>query len=174
MKISRLTALALAPLLLAACADDAERTAEMADSIRAGTDVNAGQSLSADTVGVAATDGIQAAVVLNEVGGSGVSGQATLVPGDGAQTEVSVTLNAAASDGGTHQGHIHEGRCDAIGSVVAPLEPVTVSGGTGTSASTIDLDAMSVMDDAHIVLYHQAGGEPGSPAACGEIPGHLM
>lgn len=171
MKISRCMALTLVPLVLAACDEQAERTGEMADSIAAAPDVNAGQSLAIDTIG---GESMQAAFALNELNGSGVTGEATVAPAGSGQATVTVTLSSPAADGATHQGHIHTGRCDAIGTVVVPLPPVTISGGTGTATSTAAVDAMTVMDNGHVVAYHEAGGQPGRPAACGEIPGHEM
>jgi hypothetical protein len=171
MKISRLMALALAPLLLTACEEQAEETGEMAESIAAAPDANAGQEFALDTVG---EEGMQAAFALNELNGSGVTGEATLAPAGTDRSSVTITLNSPADDGATHQGHIHTGRCDAMGTVVVPLPPVMISGGTGTATSTVAVDAMTVMDDGHIVLYHEAGGQPGRPLVCGEIPGHVM
>ena len=175
MQFNRIFLLVLVPLALAACEEAADETGEMADSIAAAPDVNAGQSLAVDTLSVTGEGGMQAAVVLNELGGSGVSGETTVAPGDASgQTTVNVTLRAAGGAGGVHQGHIHSGTCTQIGGVVVPLPPVTVAGGTGTATSSVAVDAMSVMDGAHVVVYHEAGGNPGSPVVCGEIPGHVM
>lgn len=175
MRINRIFMLALVPLTVAACEREAERTGEMADSIAAAPDVNAGQSLAVDTLEVAAGGGMQAAVVLNELRGSGITGEATIAPAQASgQTSASVTLRAAGGAGGVHQGHIHSGTCTQIGGVVVPLPTVTVAGGTGTASSSVAVDAMSVMDGAHIVVYHEAGGNPGAHVVCGEIPGHEM
>lgn len=169
MKINRILLVGLVPLTVAACEGEADQTGETADSIAAG------QSLPVDTVSVTGDGAMQAAVVLNELAGSGVSGEATLSPGDAStQTTANLTLRAAGGAGGVHQGHIHSGTCTQIGGVVVPLPPVTVAGGTGTATSSVAVDAMSVMDGAHVVVYHEAGGNPGSPVVCGEIPGHVM
>lgn len=174
MKIMRIMALVIAPFAIAACEQEAERTGEMADSmvVRDGG-ANAGQSLSADTVVAGAADGMQVSLVLNAVGNSGVTGEATIAPGDGQQARVDVTLNASGQ-GGVHQGHIHQGTCSALGAPVVPLEPVTTAGGTGSSTSNVTVDVMSVMDGQHVISYHEAGGQPGPSVACGEIPGHTM
>jgi hypothetical protein len=174
MKITRIVALAIAPFAIAACEQEAERTGEMADSIIARDGgANAGQSLSADTVVASADQGMQVSLVLNAVGGSGVTGEATIAPGEGQQTRVDVTLNATGQ-GGVHQGHIHQGTCAALGAAVVPLQPVTTAGGTGSATSNVAVDAMSVMDGQHVIGYHQAGAQPGAAVACGEIPGHTM
>lgn len=176
MRINRLALLTIVPFALTAC--DPDETGEMAESIeQEAAEVDAGQSLAIDTleVGAAGGGGMQAAVVMNPLSGSGVSGDATVAAGDAAgQSRVTVNLTAAGDAGGVHQGHIHQGTCDSIGSVVVPLPPVTVAGGSGTATSTVAVDAMQVMDGSHVVVYHQAGGNPGAPAVCGEIPGHVM
>jgi hypothetical protein len=72
----------------------------------------------------------------------------------------------------THNGHIHSGRCDSVGGVVQPLQPIsTDAAGTGTMTTTVDLAPMTVMDGQHVIVYHSV---PGPPAACAEIPQHTM
>lgn len=176
MRINRLALLTIVPFALAAC--DPDETREMAESIdQEAAEVDAGQSMVLDTLDVDAAggDGMQATVAMNEISGSGVSGDAMVAPGDAAgQSRVTVNLTAAGDAGGVHQGHIHQGTCDSPGSVVVPLPPVTIAGGTGTATSTVAVDAMDVMDGSHIVVYHEAGGNPGAPVVCGAIPGHVM
>ena len=105
-----------------------------------------------------------------EVGQSGITGDVRLAE-RGAQTEVAVNIRGAAS-AGNMPGHIHSGTCDAIGSVVQPLEPVSVdAGGSGSATSTVNLNAMSVMDGQHIVVYH---GSDGTPVTCAPVPTHTM
>lgn len=174
MRIHRLALLTIVPFALAAC--DADETADMAESIDSeAAEIDAGQSLALDTLDVDAAGGMQATVVMNEISGSGVGGDASVAPGTAAgQSNVTVNLTAAGDAGGVHQGHIHQGTCDALGSVVVPLPPVTIAGGAGTATSSVAVDAMQVMDGSHIILYHEAGGNPGTPVVCGEIPGHVM
>lgn len=181
MRINALVLLSMVPLALAGCEREAERTGEMADSIAAeAARADAGQSMAADTLEVVAegegqAGGMQASVVMNELSGSGVGGDATVAAGQSAgQARATVNLTASGGAGGVHQGHIHEGRCDDIGGVVVPLPPVTVAGGAGTASSSVAVDAMSVMDGNHVIVYHEAGGDPGSLVVCGEIPGHEM
>lgn len=173
MRISRTLGLALAVALLSACAEDADDTdalttdGQVADTL---SPAGPGEMMGGETM-----DGMQTTVVLNELEGSGVAGEAMISQGASAgQTTVEVTLNVADNGSGEHQGHIHQGTCTEIGSVAFPLEPVTTTGGTGTATSTVDADLMSIMDGGHIVIYHQADQQPGSPAVCGEIPGHMM
>jgi hypothetical protein len=106
------------------------------------------------------------------VGESGITGDVELTALNG-ETEVRVTLRNAPE--GTHRGHVHEGTCEAPGGVVAPLTAVTTDAtGTGQAATTLELGIMTLMNGNHIVLYHEAGGEPGAPVACATIPAHTM
>jgi hypothetical protein len=103
------------------------------------------------------------------VGGSNVAGEATISP-RGQQSEVMVRLTGATAST-EHPGHVHSGRCDAIGGVVQPLDRVATDGsGAGTATTTLDIPAMTLMNGQHIVVYHGAGG---APIACAEIPSHM-
>lgn len=109
-------------------------------------------------------------ISLQQVGGSGVTGEATLsAQGDG--TMVMVTLMNAPQ--GPHAGHIHQGTCQNPGKPVAPLQDVTVpqANGTGSSHSTVSVPISQLMNGQHLVQYHQQAGEnPGAPIVCGSIP----
>lgn len=109
-------------------------------------------------------------ISLQQVGGSGVTGEATLsAQGDG--TMVMVTLMNAPQ--GPHVGHIHQGTCQNPGQPVAPLQDVAVpqANGTGSSHSTVSVPISQLMNGQHLVQYHQqAGDNPGTPIVCGSIP----
>jgi hypothetical protein len=112
-------------------------------------------------------------VPLSPVAGSGVSGDADIME-HGGQTMVVLELRGAPGEG-THQAHIHQGTCDAPGQAVAPLDPVTTDGtGSGSSSSTIDVPFDQVFNGQHIIAAHEAGGQPGSPVACGALPAQTM
>lgn len=168
MRASRPLAAFAAAILLAGCADRADDTAIMpADTI--GT-VGTGTQAAAPAAHPA---GMGSTMALQPLGGSGVSGEATLTERD-AQSEVMVRLTGSQPNV-THQGHIHEGTCENLGPVVAPLQPVTTDGqGSGTSTSTVDLGIANVMNGRHVISYHEAGGNPGRPITCGQILGHQM
>lgn len=108
-------------------------------------------------------------VELMPLNDSGVHGTA-MIRGTGAgQTEVTVNLRTAGS--GTHEGHIHSGTCSDIGAPVHPLEPVTTdASGAGMSATELATQPMTLMDGNHLVAFHEAGGHPGAPVVCGQIP----
>ena len=169
-----IAALALA---LSACGGDntEEMAAEMADEAA----VDATQELALDTVNpvVAANPAASAMTMtaeLQPVGGSGVTGQATLTPAAG-QTQVMIALNNLAPNS-AHAGHIHTGTCASPGPAVQPLQPITANAsGTGSMTTTVPLDPNTVMNGQHIVVYHRdAGDSPGSPIVCGALPNHQM
>jgi hypothetical protein len=121
----------------------------------------------ADTGAAAGAAGGMQTVAFTPVGAGGHTGDVMVHP-SGDQTQIMVRLSGPQS--GTHQGHIHSGTCDNIGSVVQPLEPVDVpQGAQGTSNSTVNIPPATVMNGQHIVVYHTAGGSPGAPVACAAI-----
>lgn len=174
-RIEPILLLALAPLVLAGCEPD--RSGEMAAEIeQEATGADAGQSLVADTLEVRAEGGtgMQASIVMEEIGGSGITGDATISEAQGAagQARVVINLRAQSPAEGVHQGHIHEGTCEPLGGVTVALPPVNLAAGQGTATSTVSVDPMSVMDGNHVVAYHEVGGS--QPVVCGAIPGHTM
>lgn len=159
-----LALLAFAPFALVACGG--ADTEEMADDAMEEAPPPAAEAPPATD---AASSTMVQVMPLNE---SGASGEVE-IRASGEGTELRVVLRGAGE--GVHQGHIHTGTCDAPGGVVAPLEAITAdTEGTGEATTTVDVPMMTVMNGSHIVLYHQAGGEPGAPIACAAIPGHTM
>jgi hypothetical protein len=157
-------------LVLAACPGDDRRVDTVGTVDTPMVAPGMGTGTAAPGAGMA---GMTSTVAMRPVGGSGVTGEATLTEA-GQQTQVMVRLMGSQA-GATHQGHIHQGTCDNVGSVVAPLQPITVDGqGTGTSTSTVDVAMHAAADGQHLIAYHAAGGDPGPPAVCGEIPAHMM
>lgn len=107
-------------------------------------------------------------VQLQQIGNSGITGQAQLMA-HGEQTMVVVTLTGPGS--GAHPGHVHQGTCDKLGTVVAPLQAVERANGNGTSTTTIQVPMATVMNGQHVVNYHAGtGANPMAPVACGQIP----
>lgn len=108
-------------------------------------------------------------VAMQPVGESQLTGSVE-IDGDDRIAGINVQINGS-TDGAVHQGHIHTGTCDAPGTVVQPLEPITIEeGGEGSSENDVDLTTAAVTDGQHIVVYHEAGGNPGAPALCVAIP----
>jgi hypothetical protein len=103
---------------------------------------------------------------LREIEGSGVTGEIAIID-LGQRTQVVVRLTGAPSHA-SHPGHIHGGTCPAIGVVTQPLRPVvTDSTGTGSATTELEVDASSLTDGRHIVVYHGTGGRP---ITCAAIP----
>ena len=104
------------------------------------------------------------------VNASGMAGEATITE-RGVESEVMVRLTGASADG-THPGHVHSGTCEAIGSVVQPLQELTTdTTGTGTMTATVAIPTATLSDGQHIIVYHETGG---APATCAPIPAHVM
>jgi hypothetical protein len=87
----------------------------------------------------------------------------------GEQPVITVSLRNAAE--GVYQGHVHGGSCANRTRAIVPLQAVTVGAdGSGAATSTVELDAATLLDGNHIVVYHEAGGSPGASITCAEIP----
>jgi hypothetical protein len=180
MKIER-TFLAVAlSLALAACggADEAE-TIEGEGTAMAGDTTTmtttAPMPMPADSGAMAAGGAMAGAqtIPLQAIGGAPVSGTVAVSEAGGATQVMLAVMGTGAA--GTHAAHVHTGTCDAPGDVVAPLESVTAdASGAGSSTTTLQLPAATVMNGQHIVAVHEAGGSPGAPVACAAIPQHSM
>lgn len=175
MRLSRSFGLLALPLVVAACGggdggngedqtaigDSATMGAAPTDSSAAATSAPAG-----DTAG--GHGSMPMTVQLAALNNSGASGEATLTA-QGEQTQVAVRLTGLKGTG-AHPGHIHQGTCDNLGSVVAPLQSVTPGAdGTGTATATAPVAMNTAMNGQHVVNYHMPDG---TPAACGAIQGH--
>ena len=117
----------------------------------------------------AAEDGGPIAVILSALGGSAVTGTATLAESD-TGTEVVVTIGSGL-DEGTHVNHIHEGTCDAIGDIGEPLESLE-AGADGSAPATTTMTAAELehlVDEGHVVAVHAL--DPATIVACGLIGG---
>ena len=100
--------------------------------------------------------------------GSGVTGSATLTPGD--RIEIVVTIDGGLEEG-SHESHIHQGACLAAGgSVEFSLNNVEAdSSGTGY-ASSRHFDAVLLpylQDGNHYISVHDHAGPI---VTCGDIP----
>lgn len=111
----------------------------------------------------------QAAMAMNAVGGSGLTGEIATVD-KGASTDVTVKL-AGAPTGSKVPLFVHAGSCASPGAVAAPLGAVTISSGTaGSSTTSVALPMKTLMDGNHAVIAHEPNGNPGKPAACADLP----
>jgi hypothetical protein len=161
----RFSLIAVLPMLLAGCAAD-----EGAETGAAGGTAAADSGVAEAAAPDGGMGAMASTVAMSAIGDSGASGEAILTPAGG-QTDVSVTLSGLEANA-AHPGHIHQGSCDAIGSVVVPLSPITAdASGSGTVTATAPLAADSVMAGGHIVVYHDPGG---TPIVCGAVEEHVM
>lgn len=174
MLIKRFAAILVAPLLIGCEMGSDEKVGQeggfMADTLvdAMGTsDVAVLPPPATDTAAPAAAGGMQT-IPFTPVGDPVHSGSVMIHP-MAEQTQIAVSLSGPQA--GVHQGHIHTGTCQNIGSVVQPLEPVNVpQGAQGTSTSNVSIPPATVMNGQHIVVYHTAGGTPGQPVVCAAIP----
>lgn len=97
---------------------------------------------------------------------SGVEGRARLHH-HGDTLHVTVRLTGLES-GNDYPVHIHQGTCAEGGGVAAGLTSVSAGEGTGNSESSVPADELS-MDASYFVQAHLPDG---TPAACGDVPGH--
>lgn len=129
----------------------------------------------ADTMSAMQQEGMgeRMEIQFQAVNNSGVGGEVYLTP-TGERTTVVVTLQPPAGadpSGHTHMAHIHTGTCANIGTVVASLDTIVNDTSRGpTSTTVVDISLAALTDGNHLVAAHEAGGTPGSPVVCAEIP----
>jgi hypothetical protein len=105
---------------------------------------------------------------MNEFTGSGVSGSATVTPGDPIAVEVTIDGGLEA---GSHASHIHQGTCSGSGgSVQFNLTNVEAdSTGAGTASSTLASGVLlaDLQDGNHYIAVHDLAN---AMVTCGDIP----
>jgi hypothetical protein len=94
--------------------------------------------------------------------GSGQSGTARLTD-DGEKTRIVVELANPLEV--AQPSHIHEGTCDELGDVVAPLENVV----DGRAESVVDMSLAELRRGGLIVHAHKSEAEYETSVACAEI-----
>lgn len=165
-----LSAVAILPFALAACgpADDAELDTTEDAGAPAATPAPA-------ETPAASMDMPEMTTALAPVGTSTMGGEVVIDDAnEGQASEVTVRITGSTADA-VHQGHVHMGTCDALGAVVQPLDPITVGeDGNGEMTATVEIPTMTVANGSHIVVYHEANGQPGPPVVCAAIPAHQM
>lgn len=108
----------------------------------------------------------EVSVTLEALNESGVTGSAVAMH-EGDSVVVEVQVQGASADGEL-PAHIHEGDCATGGSVLVPLSSVAVTGGTGSSTTTLGADQVPEGQAAYIQVH----GPEGQPIACGNLQGH--
>ena len=114
-----------------------------------------------------AAQNTEVVIALDELGGSGVSGFATLVGGDGDTTviiEVSDTV-------GDRPAHIYQGACGALGAT--PLYALQNVDDSGYSETTIAIDLDTLLTGSYALNLHASSSDLATNIACGDIVGSV-
>lgn len=103
-------------------------------------------------------------VTLNELNGSGMSGEAELTE-TGSGTHVSLMVDGAAGDNPVH---IHFGTCDNLGEIAAALTNIDAS---GKSETDVDLTLDELTSGEYAINAHESMENIANYVACGDISG---
>jgi hypothetical protein len=104
-------------------------------------------------------------VPINELNGSGVSGDASLTDNGDGTTTVDILVDGAT---GGHPAHIHSGTCTELGDVVYPLTDVDAA---GESVTVVDVSLADLQTTGpYAINLHLSADEIGTYVACGDIP----
>ncbi len=109
-------------------------------------------------------------IPINEIEGSGVSGDATLTDNGDGTTTIDVLVDGAGDPEGGHPIHLHSGTCDTLGDVVVGLEPV---GPDGSSVTDVPVPLSTIQDPEigpHSINIHLSNDQIEVYVACGDIP----
>jgi hypothetical protein len=112
---------------------------------------------------------------LQEVAGSGVTGQVVATP-EQDRTQVALSVRGAPVNESVGA-RIMSGTCESPGVEVARLDAISTDAtGTGQSVTNVGYSPHQVMDGNHIAAVFAPGTEPGrdAPIACATIPGMQM
>jgi hypothetical protein len=110
-------------------------------------------------------------VMLEEVAGSGVTGEVHAAPRDN-QTHIMLMLRNAPADESIGS-RVHSGTCESPGPELARLDAVSTDGmGQGHSETNVGHAAHLILDGNHIVAVYAPGAEPerDMPIACATLP----
>jgi hypothetical protein len=108
-------------------------------------------------------------VPINELNGSGVSGDASLTDNGDGTTTVDILVDGAT---GGHPAHIHSGTCAELGDVVHPLTDVDASGASVTVVEAPLTDLSST--GTYAINIHLSADDIGTYVACGDIPAEAV
>lgn len=112
---------------------------------------------------------------LQEVAGSGVTGEIQVTPRAGETHVVLMLQNAPPNE--SLGSRVHSGTCESPGPELASLDAVSTDGmGQGRSETSVGHAPHLVMDGNHIVAVHRPGADPerDMPIACATIPASGM
>jgi CHRD domain len=115
--------------------------------------------------GGGAGGGSEIVVEMQPIGGSGITGTATLEP-KGEQTNVTLELQDPTGGTGDPQvAHIHNGTCANLGDIAYPLPDVW----DGISGDTFDVSLDELREGDYAVNVHRSAAKIDEYTACGDI-----
>lgn len=106
-------------------------------------------------------------IAIEELNGSGVSGDATLTDNGDGSTTIDVLVDGASGD---HPIHLHSGTCAELGDIVVGLTAVDAE---GSSVTDVDVPLATIQDPEigpHSINIHLSDEEISTYVACGDIP----
>jgi hypothetical protein len=106
-------------------------------------------------------------IPIEELNGSGVSGDATLTDNGDGTTTIDVLVDGASGD---HPIHLHEGTCAELGDVVVTLTTVDSS---GSSVTDVPVPLATIQDPEvgpHAINIHLSADDIATYIACGDVP----
>jgi len=103
-------------------------------------------------------------VTLEELNGSGISGDATLTDNGDGTTTIDVLVDGATGD---HPIHLHSGTCAELGDIVEPLTNVDAE---GSSVTDVPLDLATIRAAPHSINIHLSEAEIATYVACADVP----
>lgn len=106
-------------------------------------------------------------IPIEELNGSGVSGDATLTDNGDGTTTIDVLVDGASGD---HPIHLHSGTCAELGDVVVALTNVDAD---GSSVTDIPVPLSTIQDPEvgpHAINIHLSADEIATYVACGDVP----
>jgi len=115
------------------------------------------------TQAASAAQNTEVVIALDEVGGSGVSGFATLVSGDGTTTVI-VEVSGAVGD---HPANVYVGSCDDLPDL--PAYVLANVDETGYSETTIAIDIDTLLAGSYAINIDASPANTATDVACGNI-----
>jgi hypothetical protein len=103
-------------------------------------------------------------VIIEELNGSGISGDATLTDNGDGTTTIDVLVDGATGD---HPMHLHSGTCAELGDIVEPLTNVDAE---GSSVTDIELPLADIQAAPHAINIHLSEAEISTYVACADVP----
>lgn len=106
-------------------------------------------------------------IAVDELNGSGVSGDATLTDNGDGTTTIDVLVDGAEGD---HPIHLHSGTCAELGDIVVDLTSVDTE---GSSVTDVEVPLATIQDPEigpHAVNIHLSADQFATYVACGDVP----